>query len=590
MNTSGKSIRILLLEDSAFDAELVIRELRKGGLSFVWHRVQTREEYRSALKTFLPDIILVDYQLPDFDGGQAIVMARETCPDVPAIVVTGAVGEDNAVELFKKGATDFVLKDRMAERLVGAVERAIAEASNRLTRLHAEEQRLQLNAELRHLAFHDSLTGAALRPLFLKRLGEAISATDPQAPDKAVFLIDLEQFNQINASYGAAFADQILVETARRLNAICGEKDLVGTFGGEKFFLLVCRADLTQELPILLKRIRECFKRPFHIHNLDITVEASIGGVILRIPGDTTADVLAQCDEAMRQAKQGKQRGIFIVDETTIGELKRRSILDTAIQEAVRTKSLIHLFQPIVSLETGRIQGAEELLRFRQKDGSILPAAAFMESLVRTASLSAIDETVVSEFLFTQRGRIGPLLHRKDFRFSFNISPCILANVGYAAKTLALIDREGASPKSFTLEIIEEGLMPMNETVRTNLTELQRAGVYIAVDDFGIGYSNLLRLSRLSIDELKIPRELVAGITSGDARVKAVLESAVSIAKNLGLLIVAEGVEESAEAVHLSELGCHYAQGYLYGKPMPLEELITLVEQEGTAQHKSDIG
>jgi EAL domain-containing protein (putative c-di-GMP-specific phosphodiesterase class I) len=333
-------------------------------------------------------------------------------------------------------------------------------------------------------------------------------------------------------------------------------------------------------MPALLKGIRDCFERPFHLRNLDITVEASIGGVILKIPGDTTVDVLAECEEAIRQAKQGKRRGIFLVDESIIRELKQRSLLDSEIQEAVHTKSLFLLFQPIVSLETGRIHGAEGLLRFRQKDGSVLTATEFMDALIRTASLSVIDEAVISEFLASGRQRIGPLLRNGDFRFSFNISPGILANVGYAAKILAQIAGAGASPTSFTLEILEEGLMPTNGTVRENLSELQTAGVHVAVDDFGIGYSNLMRLSQLPIDELKIPRELIAGIRSGDARMKAVLDTAVAIARNLGLIIVAEGVEEPAEADHLRDLGCQYAQGYLYGQAMPLEELVALVEKQ----------
>ena len=584
MNATGGSIRILLLEDSDFDAELVIRELRKGRLTFVWHRVQTREEYRVALTSYLPDLILVDYKLPDFDGGQAIVMAKEICPDVPAIVVTGAVGEDTAIELFKKGATDFVLKDRMSGRLVSAVERAIAEASNRVARRQVEEQQSQLNAELRRLATHDPLTGAASRPLLLERLQEALAGIDAQAPDTILLMIDLDHFRQLNVTYGAPFADQILVETARRLSSLCGERDLVGNLGGDKFILLLRRDGLEKEILALMKGIQDCFERPFHLRNLDITVEASIGGVILKVPGDTTVDVLAECEEAIRQSRQGKHLGIFLVDESIIGEVRRRSFLDGEIQEAVHTKSLSLLFQPIVSLETGLIHGAEGLLRFHQKDGSVLAATDFMDALIRTASLSVIDEAVISDFLASGGQRIAPLLRKGDFRFSFNISPGILANVGYADRILAQIARGGASPTSFTLEILEEGLMPTNGTVRENLSELQAAGVHVAVDDFGIGYSNLIRLSQLPINELKIPRELIAGIRSNDARLRAVLETAVAIAKNLGLIIVAEGVEEPSEADHLRRLGCQYAQGYLYGKAMPLEELVALVEKQDTGR------
>lgn len=581
MSASVGSIRILLLEDSEFDAALVIRELRKGGLDFGWRRVQTRQEYQRALGDYRPDIILIDYMLPGFDGGQAIVMARETCPDVPAIVVTGAVGEDIAVELFKKGATDFVLKDRMSGRLAGIVDRALAEASNRVARRQADEQRTQLSKDLQRLATHDPLTGAASRPLLLEKLQEAIAGIDSQAPDTALFSVNIDHFKQINVTYGVPFADQILVETARRLTGLCGKNDLVSALGGDKFILLVRRDDLEKELPALQKRIQGCFEQPFHIRNLDVTVVALIGGVVLKDPGDTTTEILAQCDEAIEQVKHGDRGGIVMVDETTIRELKRRSRLDVDIQEAVQAKSLFLLFQPIVSLKTGRIHGAEGLLRFRQKDGVVLPVPEFMDALIRTVSLSVVDEAVISDFLASSRELVEPLLRRRDFRFSFNITPGILANVGYAAKILTQIAGQAARPSSFTLEILEEGLMPINATVLKNLEEFHAAGVFVAVDDFGIGYSNLIRLSRLPINELKIPRELILGIRSGDAKLKAVLETAIAMAKNLNLIIVAEGVEDPVEADYLRGLGCEYAQGYLFGKAMPLEELVALVEKQG---------
>ena len=131
--------------------------------------------------------------------------------------------------------------------------------------------------------------------------------------------------------------------------------------------------------------------------------------------------------------------------------------------------------------------------------------------------------------------------------------------------------------------------MPTNGTVRANLTILQNAGIYISVDDFGTGYSNLLRLSRLPINELKIPRELISGIRSGDAKLKAVLKTIVDVAKNLGLLIVAEGIEEQAEADHLRGLGCQYGQGHLYGQAMPIEELVALVEQQEKKDPPSNV-
>ena len=577
-------MRILLLEDSDFDAELVIRELRKGGLDFVWHRVQTQKGFELALDDYQPDLILADYKLPDYDGGRAIAFAKQHSPTVPAIIITGAVGEDTAVELFKKGATDFVLKDRMSGRLVGVVERAIMEAENSVIRRQVEEQQAQLNAELRRLASHDPLTGAASRPLLMEKLQEAIGEVDPKAPDTVFFSINLDHFKGVNLTYGSEIGDTILVETTRRLSALCGGRDLVGNLGGDNFYLLIRRPFLEKEMPSLLDAIRECFIQPFQIRNFKIAVDASIGGAILKTPEATLTDILSLCEEAMRQVKSRKHHGIFLADDVLVQEMKSRGLLDKEIQKAVDNKGLFLLFQPIVNLETGRIQGAEALLRYRRGDGLILSAAEFMGSIVRTASLVKVDELVISDFLASNRGLIDPLIRMGDFRLSFNISPGILGNVRYGREILSQMKKAGVSPSSFTLEILEEGLMPTNGAVLENLNVLQTAGVQIAVDDFGIGYSNMLRLSRLPVHELKIPRELTGGIKSGDTRMKAVLDTVVGIAKNLGMMLVAEGVEDQEEADYFRSLGCQYAQGYLFGKAMTLEELLLLVEKGEAAK------
>ena len=580
MIDSEKTYRILILEDSEFDAELEVRELRKSELPFVWSRVQTKSEFEQALRNYRPDIVLVDYKLPDFDGEQAVVMVKTMCPDVPAVVVTGAVGEDTAVGLFQKGAVDFVLKDRISGRLGPVVKRALGESANLLANRLVNEQREQLNSEMHRLATHDPLTGVASRPLLLEKLMEVLPHSKPQSPEVAFFSIDLNHFKQINATYGVQFADQILLETARRLTSLCEGQDLVANLGGDRFFLLIRRVGLEREMPVILENIQKCFTRSFDLRGLSILIDASIGGVVLRNPSDTTADILSQSEEAMRKAKLGKVAGIALVDEGMIKELKSRSSLDKEIQEAVRTKNLFLLFQPIVFLETGKIVGAEGLMRFRRKDGSILNAAEFMDALIRTGSLSLIDEMVIADFLDSEQIVIRSILKKGDFRFSFNISPGILANVGYAEGILKQIQKRNFSPDRFTLEILEEGLMPTNGTVRQNLIKLQEAGVRISVDDFGIGYSNLVRLSRLPLGELKIPRELLAGIKSGDQRLRSLLDAVLGIAKNLNLSVIAEGVEEQDEVAYLRKLGCKYGQGYLFGKGMPLEELAARVEKQ----------
>lgn len=581
MSVLARPLRILLLEDSEFDAELEIRELRKSELPFVWERVQTRTEFEKALQSFSPDVILVDFKLPDFDGAEALAIARKVCPDVPAIIVTGAVGEDTAVNLLKSGAVDFLLKDRVVGRLVGVVERAVAESANRLARRLSEEQQAQLNADLRKIATHDPLTGVASRTLLMEKLHEAVSAVRPQQLENALFSIDINRFRQFNVTYGVPFGDQILLEVARRLSAICRDRDLVANFGSDRFYLLIRRPGLESGLPALMKEIQGIFTRPFRIWSREIGVDASMGGVVLKNPGDTPLQVLNQCDEAMRRPRADSSGEILMMDDVMIRELKKRTLMDEEISDAAKHKAFFYLFQPIVTLSSGKISGAEALLRYRRMDGVVLTAADFMGNLVRTNSLAYVDENVISHFFSDEATRLGSMLDKQRFSISFNISPGILANVGYADQVLAQIKHGGAEPSSFTLEILEEGLMPSNGAVRQNLATLRKAGVRIAVDDFGTGYSNLKRLAHLKIDLLKIPRDITSGICSGEPELESLVEASLGIAKSLGLEVVAEGVEKKEEAERLRDMGCQYAQGYFYGKAMKAEELLALLKKQG---------
>jgi EAL domain-containing protein (putative c-di-GMP-specific phosphodiesterase class I) len=276
----------------------------------------------------------------------------------------------------------------------------------------------------------------------------------------------------------------------------------------------------------------------------------------------------------MYLVKNGERKGYCIVDAQIIKEFKKSLDMDRKIHEAFFQKRLLLHFQPIIDLRSGDICSAEALFRIIDKDGRILNAAEFISSLERIRLMPNVDEWVFSEALSILRQHLGTLMSIPGFSISLNISPPILSTHDYGSTALNRIKSSGLSPSMIRLEIIENHLDTSNQSLHENIRILRDAGVKIAVDDFGTGYSNLQHLTSIPFDTLKIDRMFLKGIASGDAKSKELLTAIVNLGRNLGYSLIAEGIERQEEADYLLSIGCHHGQGYLYGKPMKIEELI----------------
>jgi EAL domain-containing protein (putative c-di-GMP-specific phosphodiesterase class I) len=264
------------------------------------------------------------------------------------------------------------------------------------------------------------------------------------------------------------------------------------------------------------------------------------------------------------------------------------------------------MFQPIVDLRTGGVAGFEALMRILDRNGKVMEASEFMPTIQRTRYLPQLDDYVLAETLRTFRSdSTKNYLAIEGFRFSVNIGPAILSSKGYALNCLSQLNKNNLSPHNLMLEIIESSLLQPSDAVIANLTTLREHGVAIALDDFGTGYSNLQQLSTLPVDIIKIDKEFIHGIAKGDIKRNSLLGAIMDIGKNLGYEIIAEGVEDRSEADYLKSIGCHYAQGYYFGKPMPITEWmqnrniptdnnelsasIRRVSEEKTTEHPRDL-
>jgi diguanylate cyclase (GGDEF)-like protein len=435
-------------------------------------------------------------------------------------------------------------------------------------------ERELVNVDLQRQASHDALTGAANRTVFISQLERSIAEADSLNPTTALLYIDLDGFKEVNDNFGHQTGDRLLVEVTKRLKEICRGEDLLGRLSGDEFVLLIHGISDKNSLELLLKRIQRHLAMPFMLGDLEIRTGNSIGCSLLDSNEISTTELIRRSEEAMYLVKTGERKDYCIADKEIIAEFKEKRSMDRMIREAVKDKRMFLALQPILDYTSGKIIAAEALLRVVDKKKQVMDAGYFMDSLDRLRILPEVDEWVFAETLRLLKEHRNDFEKMPDFRISINVSPSILMTGGYAKLCLNRLNEANIPPSMLRMEIIESHLQTSNEWLHENLHTLREAGIKIAVDDFGTGYSNLQYLTGLPIDTIKIDKVFLKGILTKDTHQNDLLEAIIGIAKNFDYSIIAEGVEDPAQADFLNTLGCTQMQGYLYGKPMRVEDFI----------------
>ena len=436
-------------------------------------------------------------------------------------------------------------------------------------------ERELVNVDLQRQASHDALTGAANRTVFISQLERSIAEADSLNPTTALLYIDLDGFKEVNDNFGHQTGDRILVEVTKRLKEICRGEDLLGRLSGDEFVLLIHGISDKNSLELLLKRIQRHLAMPFMLGDLEIRIGTSIGCSLLDSNEISTTELIRRSEEAMYLVKTGERKDYCIADKEIIAEFKEKRSMDRMIREAVKDKMMFLALQPILDYTSGKIIAAEALIRLVAKKKQVMDAGSFMDSLYRLRILPEVDEWVFAETLRLLKQYRKEFEKVPGFRISINVSPSILMTSGYAKLCISRLKEAKIPPSMLRMEIIESHLQTSNEWLHENLHTLREAGVKIAVDDFGTGFSNLQYLTGLPIDTIKIDKVFLKGILTKDTHQNDLLEAIIGIAKNFDYSIIAEGVEDPAQADFLNTLGCTQMQGYLFGKPMRVEDFIT---------------
>jgi diguanylate cyclase (GGDEF)-like protein len=456
------------------------------------------------------------------------------------------------------------------------LERSISDVATRLLKVFCGMVAVSLDncelvTDLNKSAFHDPLTGLPNRTRMIELIDATLAAGADN--DAVLALVDIDHFAETNDALGHRFGDLLLAAVARRLCTRLAPALApglaptlhIGRIGGD-IFCVLGRANLVQ--PAALQTL---FLDAFHIDGQDVQVSSTLGLVCLREHDGSGADALKDGDIALKRAKLQQRAGHCYFSRSMGVEIRERVRMMHALRSGFRRGELFLDYQPQIDLATNRAVGAEALLRWRQQDGKLVAPDRFIPIAEYSGLIVEIGEWVLRQAC-TELLRLRAEGHTA-FTMSVNVSQVQLRHPHFLDMLRRALDDTGAPPDFIELEITESMAMEEPAALVEKLAHVKRTGVSIAIDDFGTGFSSLSHLQPLQVDRLKIDRTFVTEIT-GSARGSSIAQMVVQLGRNLGLSVIAEGVEDERQAQILCELGCPLAQGFLYSRPLSPEALL----------------
>jgi len=465
---------------------------------------------------------------------------------------------------------------------ITAVKRDDGQVTHFVCHFQDISERKQVQARIEHLAYHDPLTLLPNRSMLLDRLQHALARNRRRGLYGALLFMDLDRFKNINDSLGHRTGDLLLREVGSCVAREIRDEDTVARLGGDEFVVLL--ADLGQnrdaaasEARALAERIHEAVSRNFNVAGYTLRVGASIGVTVFPVADETADDILRHADIAMYRAKAAGRGTVCFFSPDMQAAASERLELEGQLRHALERGEFTLHFQPQVEFSTGRIRGAESLMRWTRPQRGALSPGLFVPVLEESGLILAAGEWVLRSAC-----RTASLLtrFRADLRVAVNVSPRQLHQSSFAEGVRSILHECSIRPEAIELEITEGAVIQdVDHTVKV-MTALKDLGVRFSLDDFGTGYSSLSYVKRLPLDTLKIDQAFVRDCTT-DPNDAAIVRAIIAMAHSLGLDVIAEGVEQDAQHRFLRELGCTAYQGFLFSPPLPEGQFLSLLRSGG---------
>ncbi|MEO5351633.1 MAG: EAL domain-containing protein [Magnetococcus sp. XQGC-1] len=517
-----------------------------------------------------PDLVLLDVMMPEIDGFTVCAWLRDNpqTSDIPVIIVTAMHDIDAETRGFASGAVDFLTKpvNPPAVRARVAVHLTLKKQREALERA---------NAQLREMAEFDLLTGLPNRKLFHDRLQQAIMVGERNQRVFALMFVDLDRFKWVNDTLGHDAGDALLVDAARRMKGLVRKSDTVARLGGDEFTVILADAVHESMAELVARKILEELSAPFTLQGQEVAISGSIGIALFPADGTTAQELSKSADSAMYQAKQSGRNAFRFFSQEINLLTERRLTLEGEMRQAILGNEFFLDYQPRIKSSTGRMTGMEALVRWAHPREGVLLPHQFIPMAEGTGLILQIGAWVLRTAC-RDANRLAELGF-PDLKLAVNLS-ALQFREGERLLDLVhdILHETGFPAGNLELEITESMMMSNTEQVAQTLEKLRELGVSIAMDDFGTGHSSLALLKQLPIQILKIDRSFVSDLQP-DSDNTAFIAAILSMARQLGLHVVVEGVETAEQLAILNSQGGDDVQGFYYCPPLGKEAFLELL-------------
>ncbi|HJU93174.1 MAG TPA: EAL domain-containing protein [Pyrinomonadaceae bacterium] len=567
---------ILIIDDEEQIRSLLIDLL---GDTYQCSDAGSAEEALAALSHDTFDLVISDIDMGGMSGLELVPRVHSLAPDTVVVMISGNHDIEFAIEALRVGAFDYISKPIDLRHVEASVERALNHHSLLIEKRRYKEQLESLlqqrTAQVDWLAYYDTVTQLPNRALFEDRLAQAVAIARAKNQSLGVLFISLDQFKKVNDSLGHGPGDSLLKEFAERLKSCISKSDTVARFGSDEFALLRSPINGTKDVIETIGSLSQVLKFSFDLPGHELFATVSVGVSLFPLDGDDSHTLLKNAGAALYKAKKsgGANYQFYTADMHELAT--SRLALETNLRRAITNEEFLVHYQPRVAVDSLAITGVEALVRWQHPQLGVVSPSEFVPLAEDTGLIVPIGEWVLRTACL--QGRRWRDEGFAPIQIAVNICGRQFHDQDLSQTVIRILDETGLPPANLELELTESSVMQDAEFASGVLSRLKSMGIKISIDDFGTGFSSLVSLKRLPIDALKIDRTFVRDATS-DTDDAALVMAIITLAHNLRLKVIAEGVETEDQLKFLQLLRCDEIQGFLFSKPLPAEALASLFD------------